>query len=81
MAYYIRNTSQFQNDLGKYYQLVIYDNTLSGDSTDTFTLSSRGFDLNYETEDRTRFTGLIPSNVEFDIITTSSADETLVSDI
>ena len=81
MAYYIRNTSQFQNDLGKYYQLVIYDNTLTGDSTDTFTLSSRGFDLNYETEDRTRFTGLIPSNVEFDIITTSSADETLVSDI
>ena len=46
MAYYIRNTSQFQNDLGKYYQLVIYDNTLSGDSTATFTLSSRGFDLN-----------------------------------
>jgi hypothetical protein len=81
MAYYIRNTSEFKNDLAKYYKLVIYDNTLTGDSTDTFTLSSRGFDLNYETEDRTRFTGLIPSNVEFDIITTSSADETLVSDI
>jgi hypothetical protein len=81
MAYYIRRTAQFQNDLGKYYQLVIYDNTLSGDSTDTFTLSARGFDLNYETEDRTRFTGLIPSNIEFDLITMSSADETLVSDI
>jgi len=77
----IRSTAEFQNELGRYYKITIFDDTLSGDSSDTFTLSKRGFDLTYETEDRTRFTGLIPSNVEFDIVTTSTADETLASDI
>ena len=77
----IRSTSEFQNELGRHYKITIFDDTLSGDSSDTFTLSKRGFDLTYETEDRTRFTGLIPSNVEFDIVTTSTADETLASDI
>tara|TARA_R100000458_G_scaffold58821_1_gene67735 strand:+ start:8635 stop:10896 length:2262 start_codon:yes stop_codon:yes gene_type:complete len=81
MGYFIRNTAEFQNELGRHYKVIIFDNTLSGDSSDTFTLSKRGFDLTYETEDRTRFTGLIPSNVEFDIVTTSVADETLASDI
>ena len=81
MGYFVRNTAEFQNELGRHYKVIIFDNTLSGDSSDTFTLSKRGFDLTYETEDRTRFTGLIPSNVEFDIVTTSVADETLASDI
>lgn len=77
----IRSTAEFQNELGRYYKITIFDDTLSSDSSDTFTLSNRGFDLTYETEDRTRFTGLIPSKVEFDIVTTSVADETLASDI
>ena len=81
MGYFIRNTAEFQNELGRHYKVIIFDDDLTGDSSDTFTLSKRGFDLTYETEDRTRFTGLIPSNVEFDIITTSVADETLASDI
>ena len=81
MGYFIRNTAEFQNELGRHYKVIIFDDDLTGDSSDTFTLSKRGFDLTYETEDRTRFTGLIPSNVEFDIVTTSTADETLASDI
>ena len=81
MGYFIRNTAEFQNELGRHYKVIIFDDDLTGDSSDTFTLSKRGFDLTYETEDRTRFTGLIPSNVEFDIVTTSVADETLASDI
>ena len=59
MGYFIRNTAEFQNELGRHYKVIIFDDDLTGDSSDTFTLSKRGFDLTYETEDRTRFTGLI----------------------
>ena len=51
MGYFIRNTAEFQNELGRHYKVIIFDDDLTGDSSDTFTLSKRGFDLTYETED------------------------------
>ncbi len=76
----LRREAEFQNDLGKYFKLNLYDSLTSGPST-PFILSARGFDLEYQTKDRTRFTGVIPSSVSFDIVHTSSADDTLVNDI
>mgnify|MGYP003144810533 CR=1 FL=1 len=72
--------SLFQNDFGKYFKLNLYDSTYSGTSTDFF-LSDRGFDLEYQTKDRTRFTGVIPSKLTFDYVHTSSADDTIIDNI
>jgi len=72
--------SLFQNDLGKYFKLNLYDSSFSGTATPFF-LSDRGFDLKYQTKDRTRFTGLIPSSVTFDFVHTASADATLINNI
>ena len=68
MSYFIKTQSEFQNELGKYYRIVIYDDDITQDFSNVFKSSKRGFDLSYETDDRTRFTGLIPSNVKFDIV-------------
>lgn len=72
--------SEFQNDLGKYFKLNLYDSSFSGTATPFF-LSDRGFDLKYQTKNRTRFTGLIPSSVTFDLVHTASADATLINNI
>ena len=76
----LRKESIFKNELGRFYKLNIYDSDFSGTSTE-FTVSSRGFDLEYQCKDRTRFTGVIPSFVTFDIIPQNSADETFINDI
>ncbi len=76
----LRKEAIFQNELGRFYKLNIYDSDFSGTPTD-FTLSSRGFDLEYQCKDRTRFTGVIPSFVTLDIIPQNAADETLIDDI
>ena len=76
----LRKEAIFQNDLGRFYKLNIYDSDFSGTATE-FTVSSRGFDLEYQCKDRTRFTGVIPSFVTFDIVPRSTADETFIEDI
>ena len=76
----LKRTCEFQNDLGEYYKLSIYDSSFSG-SPSAFITTGRGFDLKYETEDRNRFSGLIPSSVQFDIVQQFSADQTLINDI
>ena len=77
----LRRTAEFQNDKGIYYKLEIYDSSLGSPSTSTFQLGGSGFQLTYETQDRTRFSGVIPSNVSFDIVPIVGADQTLVDDI
>lgn len=76
----LRKEAIFQNDLGRFYKLNIYDSDFSGTATE-FTVSSRGFDLEYQCKDRTRFSGVIPSFVTFDIVPRSTDDETLIEDI
>ncbi len=71
----------FRSDRGVYYRLDIYDNEATNDTYYTPDLSVRGFDLTYETDDKNRFTGLIPSDLQFDLLITSNAQQSLINDI
>ena len=77
----LRRTAEFQNDKGIYYKLEIYDSLTGSPSSSTLQLGASGFQLNYEAEDRTRFSGVIPSNVKFDIIPRDSSEQTVIDDI
>ena len=71
----------FSTDSGVYYRLEIYDNEAINNAYYTPDLSSRGFDLTYQTDDEDRFTGLIPSELVFDMLITSNAQQSLINDI
>ena len=76
----LRKEAIFQNDKGRFYKLNIYDSTWGGTTTD-LTLSARGFDLEYQCKDRTRFTGVIPSYVTFDVVAENAVDEAFIEDV
>jgi hypothetical protein len=71
----------FSSDSSVYYRLEIYDNEATNNTLHTPDLSSRGFDLTYQTDDEDRFTGLIPSELVFDMLITSNAQQSLINDI
>ena len=71
----------FSSDSSVYYRLEIYDNEATDNTYYTPDLSSRGFDLTYQTDDEDRFTGLIPSELVFDMLITSNAQQSLINDI
>ena len=71
----------FRSDRGVYYRLDIYDNEATNDTYYTPDLSVRGFDLTYQTDDEDRFTGLIPSELVFDMLITSNAQQALINEI
>ena len=73
--------SIFQSDSSVYYKIEIYDNEATSSTLHEPVLSSRGFDLTYQTEDENRFTGLIPSELVFDMIITSNAQQALINEI
>jgi len=77
----LRRTAEFQNDQGIYYKLEIYDSLTGSPSALTLQLGASGFQLNYEAKDRTRFSGVISSNVKFDIIPRDSSEQTVIDDI
>jgi hypothetical protein len=77
----LRRTAEFQNDQGIYYKLEIYDSLTGSPSSFTLQLGASGFELNYEAKDRSRFSGVIPSNVKFDIIPRDSSEQTVIDDI
>jgi len=77
----LRRTAEFQNDKGIYYKLEIYDSLTGSPSSSTLQLGASGFKLNYESKDRTRFSGVIASNVKFDIIPRDSSEQTVIDDI
>jgi len=73
-------TSEFKSDTGFNYEIVIQENDSTSDySISDVTLSSRGFDLTYQTEDKDRFTGLIPSELQWDIFIEADANQTLLT--
>ena len=76
----LRKEGIFQNDEGRFFKLNIYDSAWGGLSTD-LTVSARGFDLEYQCKDRTRFTGVIPSYVTFDVIPLNAVDEAFIEDV
>ena len=71
----------FSSDSSVYYRLEIYDNEATNNTYYSPDLSSRGFDLTYQTDDEDRFTGLIPSELVFDMLITSNAQQSLINDI
>ena len=71
----------FLSDSGVYYRIEIYDNEAVNNTYYSPDLSSRGFDLTYQTDDEDRFTGLIPSELVFDMLITSNAQQSLINDI
>jgi hypothetical protein len=71
----------FRSDSGVYYRIDIYDNEALNDTYYTPDLSVRGFDLTYETDDKNRFTGLIPSDLKFDLLINSNAQQSLINEI
>jgi len=73
--------SIFQSDSSVYYRLEIYDNEATSSTLHEPVLSSRGFDLTYQTDDEDRFTGLIPSELVFDMLITSNAQQALINEI
>jgi len=71
----------FRSDIGVYYRLEIYDNEATNNTFYSPNLSSRGFDLTYQTDDENRFTGLIPSEFQFDMYIESNAQQALINEI
>lgn len=77
----LRRTAEFQNDKGIYYKLEIYDSLTGSPSALTLQLGASGFELKYEAQDRTRFSGVIPSSVKMDIIPRDSSEQAVIDDI
>lgn len=73
--------SIFQSDSSVYYKIEIYDNEATSPTLHEPVLSSRGFDLTYQTDSDNRFTGLIPSELVFDMYITSNAQQALINEI
>jgi len=72
--------SEFKSDAGLFYKITIKENDATSDYTiSDVTLSARGFDLSYKTDDKNRFTGLIPSELQWDIFIESDVNEALLT--
>jgi len=70
-----------QSDNGTYYRLDVYNNNASSSTTYTPKLGADGFTLTYQTDNDNRFTGIIPSEVTFDILVTQDGEQAVVNDI
>lgn len=81
MAVVDRLTGEFRSDSGVYYKMTIVDNNSPSGSTSVIDIAENGFDLTYQTDTDDRFTGLIPSEVKFDILVGSSFEQAVVNQI
>ena len=81
MAVVDRLTGEFRSDSGVYYKMTIVDNNSPSASTSVIDIAENGFDLTYQTDTDDRFTGLIPSEVKFDILVGSSFEQAVVDEI
>jgi hypothetical protein len=70
-----------QSDNGTYYRIDVYNNNAISSTTYTPKLGADGFNLTYQTDNDNRFTGLIPSEVTFDILVTEDGEQAVVNDI
>ena len=72
---------EFQTDVGTFYKIEVFDNDSSDSTQYTPNLGADGFSLTYQTDTDNRFTGLIPSEVKFDIFLENDAQRAVVSSI
>ena len=70
-----------QSDNRTYYRLEVYNNNAISSTTYKPKLGADGFTLTYQTDNDNRFTGLIPSEVKFDILVTENGEQAVVNDI
>ena len=70
-----------QSDNGTYYRIDVYNNNAISSTKYTPKLGADGFTLTYQTDNDNRFTGLIPSEVTFDILVTEDGEQAVVNDI
>ncbi len=70
-----------QSDNGTYYRIDVYNNNAISSTTYTPKLGADGFTLTYQTDNDNRFTGLIPSEVSFDILVTEDGEQAVVNNI
>ena len=70
-----------QSDNRTYYRLEVYNNNAISSTTYKPKLGADGFTLTYQTDNDNRFTGLIPSEVTFDILVTENGEQAVVNDI
>ena len=70
-----------QSDNGTYYRIDVYNNNAISSTKYTPKLGADGFTLTYQTDNDNRFTGLIPSEVSFDILVTEDGEQAVVNDI
>jgi len=72
---------QFQTDNGTFYKIEVFNNDSSDSTQYTPNVGADGFSLTYETDTDNRFTGLIPSEVTFDIFLENDAQRAVVNNI
>ena len=72
---------EFQTDNGTFYQIQIFNNDAADSTFYIPSLGDDGFSLTYQTDADNRFTGLIPSEVKFDIFLENDAQRAVVNNI
>ena len=72
---------KFQSDSGVFYQINIFDNDGLTDVLYEPNLGVNGFELTYQNKDQDRFTGLIPSECQFEIYIEGDAQQQEINKI
>ena len=72
---------QFQTDNGTFYKIEVFNNDSSDSTQYTPNVGAEGFSLTYQTDTDNRFTGLIPSEVTFDIFLENDSQRAVVNNI
>ena len=72
---------QFQTDNGTFYKIEVFNNDSSDSTQYTPNVGADGFSLTYQTDTDNRFTGLIPSQVTFDIFLENDSQRAVVNNI
>ena len=81
MAVVDKLTGEFRSDSGVYYKMIIVDNEATSGGTSVIDIAENGFDLTYQTDTDDRFTGLIPSEVKFNVLITNIFQQAVVNEI
>jgi len=72
---------QFQTDNGTFYKIEVFNNDSSDSTQYTPNIGADGFSLTYQTDTDNRFTGLIPSEVSFDIFLENDSQRAVINNI
>ena len=81
MAVVDKLTGEFRSDGGVYYKMIIVDTEATSGGTSVIDIAENGFDLTYQTDTDDRFTGLIPSEVKFNVLITNIFQQAVVNEI